>query len=846
MNAHNIVGGHFRSRFSFSPPTEPCAKIMLRFWLPILLFLANIKTAAYLSELEDVVCHWVCETTLTRVQSGAKFQLNKVVDQNCAGNNSSTWIQVWFTLERYNRKPSEFSFFSFAIQFFSERVLSSQLSYEKLESNNSGVSCVLRPTSNASTSVAVNGLDALHSPLFYIRDNVSYMQSTPFMGYVNVEGNFYFSAGFTNAEMRPEHSLQFDDHWGFTTTTILSNLLLIVFALYSPYILTLFCPTIKTVQIERLSRATKVDEREEAFFDFPGQTLGLSENSGYVRVAAEQDLPVCKYSERSKLVDHGQTNGMEKISDLVTENGPPSKFVSQTRSDGNKGYRVCERSSSIEECPFIMTVQSNRTDADNNAVGANLIQEKEQIGVPHQGVKNKLVHVQVIDVGGAASPIGLRSFIANNFQLPCVKFVILMMFPLFILMWLDVFVLMIPRSFSRVATSLPAPFLTKSVYLFIEEKYPILYMTLILYTLRIFSLCFLPCSPNRVPSFLYRKHLQCSIYNNYLTQLVFPNNSFCACDECKETPDCPKHCEIPVTIKHNQGYSLLEIIKKNWKDVCQNLYPKCKQRLLLGSEEESSCLRRKFKIVLLLGTLFVLCIFLIFLDFIVSLPITSLCYGRVWFTANWFKKRYIQAGCLIIEFFVIFCSIVGVAYFSFCCALSMKVALQGVFFIGIKYPVEFLMYLASNIIVWHILWSCYNSFTSNYDDLVLKLLNACSENWASELRQYKEGDTINIPWKLFLSACDKLVPLTDSVKKLVTRLVVWVVGLFFVFSFIMAGSTDIPDSKVLSGTVTFLIVVHPSIWDFLLSRGKKKERKEAVLKLKVKDLVDAYFKDKLD
>ncbi len=834
---------------------------MLCSWLPILLLLANVKIMADSSIKKRLNCHWVCETTSKEsltcgLQYGAKFKLNKLVDQNCADNttvNSSTLVEVWIKLVRIkDRNRSEFSFMSFAAMFFSEHVLSSQFlfrnKYGERESNFSGVTCVLRPTTNESMRGTVNGLNVLHSPLFYFM--TSCIQSTAFIGYVNIEENLFFSAGFTKAEMTPEYSLQFD-HWGFTAVIILSYMLLIVYSIYSPYILTLFCSTIKTVQIERLSRAIKVDEPEEtrvptevteqevldkALIDLPWVNLGLDHNSS-TTAAADQDFPVSVYNENSKT----------------------SKFLSsRTYARASKGHAVRGKSSTTQAS--YLTIQSDPAD-NYAAAGASLIQGKEQMGVPwgtgHREVPIKSGYAQVIDVGGSASPVGLRSFIANEVFLnssrlsckyPCLKFGILIMFPLFIPMWLDVFVLMIPQSFSRIATSLPSPFLTHSLYSFITEKYSGLFV-FFTYVFRVFCLCF-PISPNWVPSFLCRKHLKCFIFNHYVSHLFFPNNSGSACDECKETPGCPKHCEIPVNIKHNHGKSLLEIVKKNWKDVFENLYPEYQQWLLQGAEEENSCSGKKFKIFLLLGklVLFILCMLLILLDFIVSLPIISFSYGRVWFTVNWFENRYIQAGCLIIEFFVICSSIAGVLYFSFGCALSMKVALISVFSIGMKYPVKLFLYIAINIIVWHILWSCYSSFTNIYDDLLSKLLNACSENHANELHQYKEGDVINIPEELFVSACDKLVPITVSVKKLCMHLVFWIVFLFFVFSFIMASSTgtDIPDIKVLSVTVTFLVVIHPTIWDFLLSRGKKKERKDAVLKEKVKHHVDAYFKGKLD
>lgn len=889
-----------RARSAFSEPVASLFfnKMSSVFLAKILLLLVNIKGVEDWQK-QGLQCNWVCDVTVkeavgTHEQIGAKFKFNERVHQNCTDDttvNSWDFIEVGIILAPDVVNPNEFSFLTFVIKFLSEHVSSRQLlfgnQYEELESVNSNVSCVLRPKSNESRGVALNGLDALYSPLFYLRDNASKFQRIPFVGYVEMGGTFYFSAGFTNAT-KPEYRLQFD-HWDLTRVRILSVMLLVVFTLSSPSLLTLFCPTVKTIQIGRLSLATKVEElkgnpsweathspteQEELIeADVDHSRVNLDSDHNISSAAANRDagkelltprVATKKGGLKETLTDlsswinddldapvnsrlpNQEYNSSDGHSEMVglwhaVKANPHRSTVaqfSQTHSGGTSGHRVSGSSSTMDESSVIVTIPP----------------DKPQTGVQHQNIKDRnLDSVQVMDVEAPASPVGFRNVIANKVfsnskSLPYqfVKFVILMMFPLFIPILIDVFVLAIPRSFSRIAANLPSPFLTKiSVFIFTYKKCSgFMHACFVCYFFRIVCFCFLQSSSHWVPSFLCRKHLVCFIRNHYLSQLVFPSNSWSACDECKEAPDLPKHGEIPVNIKHNDGWSLLEILKKDWKDVAKNFYPKYMQGFLLGSEEESSCPVVKRLGCLILGGLIL--IFLVILDTIASLPITSLCYGRVWFTVNWFKNRYTQAGCLIGEFFVTCFSIIGISYFLFCCSLSMVVALASFCIAGVNYPVDVLFYLAINIMVWHIFWSCYSSFTDIYDDLLLKLFNACSEDHESWLNQYKEGNVINIPQKLFTSACDKIKPLGNSVKKLFFHLIVWVVGLFFLFSFIMGSSTDIPTSKVLAGTVTFLVVVHPSLWDFLLSRGKKKERKDAVLKKKVKDHVDAFFKGKLD
>ena len=486
----------------------------------------------------------------------------------------------------------------------------------------------------------------------------------------------------------------------------------------------------------------------------------------------------------------------------------------------------------------------------HGASGSSFMEETEpnkpQTAVQHQNIKNrKLDDVEVMDVGSPASPVGLISFIANNvfshsesLSLPYqfVKFVILIMFPLFIPMLIDVFVLAIPRLFPRIGNNLPSPFLTKTSFFFTYEVCPeFMYFCLFCNIIRMGCFCF---SQSWVPSFLWRKYFFCFLYS----QLVLPNNSQSAYDECKKAPEV-----IPVNIKNNLGYIFsLDFFHKNWKD----LYPRFQQSWLLQGNEEAGICRSLGKGILLFlcGLVsFLLFIALLAVDIVASLPAISLGYGRVWFILDWAKKSvkspYLQFGCLIGEFLVIVLSIVWIVYFSFCCSLSLALALLQFYIAGVNYPVEILLSVACYIIVGLIFWTCYyNSYTKVYKNLLQKLKETCSKDHAGELNRYKEGDVINIPRKLFTFARDKLRPKTGSLQTLFFRLIFLVVILLIVFSFSMGSNaeSDISASKVLTAIVTFLVCLYTLV-SFLLSSSEQ-EWEDLVLK----DHVDAYFKGKLD
>ena len=884
------------------------------FFAKILLFLVNIRGV----EEQGLQCNWVCPDTIkvavgSHELTAAKFNFSKRVDRHCQDDravNSSDFIKVGIILARNADKLSEFNFLIFGMEVLSEYVLSLLFGnqYGELESFNNSVSCVLQPKSNVSRRVASNRLDTLYSPLFYLRSSVGNSQKTPYVGYVEIGGTYYLSAGFNNSAT-PEYRLKFVQ-WDLTLIIILNILLVVVFTLFIPSVLSLFRPTIKTVQIERLSRAKKVEkqkdnpcpeetgsptEREESnevAVDPPTCRVNLDSDHNILSAAANQDagkeflsslfttehgegtladfwLSIedlekgDKVSSSPRAVRYARGLGMRLSNQENNSNNERSEMVglrrsavkvnppttvsgfSQTHSAGTSGHGASGSISTLEQNSAIETIEP----------------DTPQTGVQHQNIQNRnLDSVPVMDVGAPASPVGLRSFIANNvfsksqslsWAYRFIMLVMLMSFPHFFAYCMDAFVLGIPRLFPRIAFNLPSPFLTKSGFNFTHKVCPgFMYFCFSCYVIRIGCFCFLQSSSNWVPiwvpSFLDRKHFICFLKNHYLSQLVFPNNSWSACDECKKAPEV----EIPENIKNNLDYIFsLDIFYKNVKD----LYPMYQQGWLLQGNEAASIFRSLGKwLVLFLRVLglFILFTVLLALDIIASLPVISLCYGRVWFVLDWAKRRlencFFQAFCLIGEFCVIFFSIVWIVYFSFCCSLSMVLALLPFYIAGINYPVEIFLSVACYIIVGHIFWRCYSLFTDKYENLLQKLINTCREDHASELNRYKKGDVINIPWKLFTTACDKLRPIESSVKELCVHLIVWVFFLFLAFSFSMGSNNGIPTSIVLLGTNSVIVVVQFKIWDFLLDTGEEKERKDEVLKIKVKDHVDAFFNGKLD
>ncbi|PFX26374.1 Digestive organ expansion factor [Stylophora pistillata] len=106
------------------------------------------------------------------------------------------------------------------------------------------VSCLLQPALNQTVMAVSNGLNVLRSLRFHISfDNQSW--NMPFFGYVYLATNYHLSAGFSNGNVSEDHELTLTSLY-----YVLIFLIGIAYILWSPKVLTLFCPTLKKLRRE--------------------------------------------------------------------------------------------------------------------------------------------------------------------------------------------------------------------------------------------------------------------------------------------------------------------------------------------------------------------------------------------------------------------------------------------------------------------------------------------------------------------------------------------------------------------------------------------------------------------
>ena len=483
--------------------------------------------------------------------------------------------------------------------------------------------------------------------------------------------------------------------------------------------------------------------------------------------------------------------------------------------------------------------------------------------------------VDVIDVDGPVSPVGIRNFFSNKVFFNeansnkkewkkvgyrMVQFVILIMFPFSILLWVDAFVFLIPRLFSQGFTNLPTPYLTKLVFTFFFKIEPSLFGFVFVYCGQMLYVCADPSSLTIKPSFIHRKHIVC-----FFKTLLIPTDQWSICDECKQIKAL-EVSSIPDNIQlYFQSFGW-ETLKRNWKDVYENgnqeYLPVTFEdssstnqvrifsfvtKLLGGCQYRSNCYRNKWvKVLFLFVIKLLLFIVVTFVDWVISKPIVSLCLGgcQVIYTGNCCGNKLAKALSLFVEFALICSSIAYVAYISYCCSLSLQIAIESLFICGMKYPIETLSSVIICVLTWHYIWMLYSFFTNNYFGLLAKLFDICREHHRNEMKDYTTEYKMYIPKKLFGCACDKFEPVTENLKKLGLRLLLYTICLFFLFSFVYG--TKYPKKVVLPAASTLLVVLHPVLLDFLRKRDEEKGPKNSSREEKLRNFAYAYFMGKIE
>lgn len=826
-------------------------------YVGLLMFLAMVGKTE--DSLVKGYCSWACEivnahpwgTVFSNTRHlRAKFLLNKRVEQECARftneANTSEWIKVWiYTKQEASIASSnDFSLLTSAI-LSNLPLFPFSLDHWEQDGN---ISCVCRQksgqTSNESNGTA-NGLEALYSPYFYITKEASNFSKNfkPFLSYIWSENIFTVSASFTERDETATNIQFFQQFEGlqYTTVSILRHVLWIFCTLYSTYFLTLFLPNISTKEISEVP-VTAIHPESESEND--GMSLvEVEAKPSRQPQPTEQDYFVKDWLDQNP-VNSGSLDDFDDYSevDSIIQSLPETEGSGGFNTNRNAGHTV--EPSGLQHSILQMESTVSKAEAVTSF--------KHHVSNRQNSERNKSVYV--IHFGGGPSPVGLRSFVATKLlRYKLINFAFMFTAPVFIFLLVDIAFVLLPGLVLKVATpSLPSASMTKSVLLFVYE-YPYSLMLLFFYCFRILGLCIFQSLENIdcVPCFSCRKHLLCFIGRNYVTQFI-PLNclQFTVCDECKKV-HCSKQCEFHVfsNIKYHVD-SQPDILEKNWKDVKDAFHHMFSRFCSQSNDDSKKCWVLKTFIIYVVLFIPFLIFFLILcvLDFGLSCPIISFCYGRVWFSSQWFEgKRSKQFWCLFLEFIFIFFSIVWAIYLSVCCSKALVVAVTSLFIAGVNYPLETVSTYAIITLFWVILWDQYSAFTERYAKLDKMISTICTKNHPMRLKQYQlqkgDGHTY-FPKDLVDFVHRKVIPLSKSVRELIVTLLISVGGLIFMV--LVSTSTKVPNSKVLPAVSSFMLLIQLLLHRYSNGREKKNDCKDQDLKEAVKQHVAAYFEGKVD
>ena len=894
----------------------------------VLIFLAG-KTEDK-KDLEDNCC-WECKFDsmnknvnlsselnwkMVLYQTGhmrTKFLVNKRGEQGCSSSkeNTSEPLEVWIYMAQDQASSiygsSSFGLLSFAIMNILDDVTSLRFLFPELfkrkdlenEVNNS-ISCVFRQTSrwwqtsNESNGLCANGLEAITSPYFYIKEVDNFTQNKPFLSYIWWKSNVAVYAGLTNPDGNSQTAAKNGQHrqiiegWRYVVLSVLSHVVGIYFTLYGVYyVMCKFQSNVSTVEIPEtpISAISPADRTEEveilALTYQPNRAPKVPVTPGQPTPTLQEDV-VKRENVLNRAVKDDTTFGETvtsiqergrycvEESKLVDGLGKSTKNFRRSHSSIpsiSPGSFNAPQSSSIvnlfPDADSISPIQSG----DSVAEASTLNQETQAQARLRDNRKRKLV--RVINLPGDFSSVGLTSFISNTLlKSKYVGYVNLSVFisgPLFFALFLDF--LCLPRVLFRSAPSLISTSLTKSVLLYIFQKSPKMLVCCVVYIIRCGCLCF--CKPSRktwVSGFVDRKHVLCFLRGCYVAQLFFSKYASSACHECKEGQlACLQEINIAENLRRNfQG--LDQVIMKVWKDVFGSALADANKSTSHTNNDNyndndnngstfkftnnygySVCCNIGNSIGAALCYIFKFILFLILciLDLALSSPIVSFCFLRVWFSVYSGKiNRYKQFLFLLVEFFFINSSVAWAVYTSFCCSVSLEVAVSSLFMTGAKYFIETLSTYATIILFWYVVLGYYRSFTDKYNNLDLLLFNTCIADHKEQLEQYQRGDEkVYFPEDLVMSV-HKLIPLGDSIRSLVQSLM----SCFVSFIFMMLGltGTELPNTQILPVAVTIMAIVPPALKWLFTDNGKLKELNDKKLEQTVKKLVQEYFKQKKD
>ena len=213
--------------------------------------------------------------------------------------------------------------------------------------------------------------------------------------------------------------------------------------------------------------------------------------------------------------------------------------------------------------------------------------------------------------------------------------------------------------------------------------------------------------------------------------------------------------------------------------------------------------------------------------------------------------------CLILFSIPAFLAINQVSLFA---GASMFIAFLSAIVLLLSEPESFL-YVAGFVLVLYYIWRSYSSFTNKYRDLALALLKQVKSYKTSRPVGHSQvtdmsletdsllqntqttvgtkDNVLKIPQKLFYMACEELMPLRESVCKLILKITLWVFLAILVFSVTVLLNVGL--TPIMKTLIAFLTGLFPKIVEICRDGGNQKKIEAMIAEEKIPKIVQEYM-----
>lgn len=285
------------------------------------------------------------------------------------------------------------------------------------------------------------------------------------------------------------------------------------------------------------------------------------------------------------------------------------------------------------------------------------------------------------------------------------------------------------------------------------------------------------------------------------------------------------------------------ILATSWRSFVTHVVGYCKPRVLF---------KVPFVVLISSGKM----LFAIAAGIFKTSPIVILCNAASPIGSNYRFRLCRYLGLLFITIPAISGAVLILVFDAYCILMALDMAF------ALLSSQDSLPYVSLIVLVCYYLWSSYSSFANKYHDLSLILFKCykehrrdrisnsedvvtadpeaeSTENTESTANPNNKDNVITIPKDLFDMACEKLMPVRESVCILLLKVILIVCFVFLVFLMIMKSKTGA--TPQMKAVLTFFTGSFPKIAEIYIDGARKRQLKTMIIQERAPVIVQRYL-----